>query len=120
VDPPPVTAPTNLVATVDGRKINLSWDENATGQVWFLVEELGWNGNYYPIDWSSSTTDTISWLRPGQTDSFEIVAIDRDGWSAPSNSVTATTVGRTQTLFQATSVGSGMSDYDLKKTRRAN
>jgi len=91
-DKTPPTTPTNLHATSVGQtSVTLAWNPSTdnSGSVTYVVYKDG-QGFTVP---QGQTTYTIDWLSPGRTYSFNVRASDKAlNQSAPSNTVTVTTV----------------------------
>jgi len=113
------TAPSNLRVTNLGQtSVTLAWNPSTdnSGSVTYVVNKDG-QGFTVP---HGQTTLTIDWLSPGRTYTFNVTAVDPSlNTSAPSNSVTVTTLRDTSppTAPVLTGIVRGPSQVRLEWTR---
>jgi hypothetical protein len=93
--PPPAVpaAPSTLAAsTVSGTEISLSWQDNASNESQFHVEQLV-NGAFQPVQTvgANVTAARVTGLTAGTSYSFRVRASNATGFSAYSNTAAATT-----------------------------
>lgn len=118
-DRTPPTTPTNLrVTSVGQQSVTLAWDASTdnSGSVSYSVYK---DGQSFTVP-QGQTTYTIDWLSPGRTYNFYVKAYDKAlNASAPSNTVTVTTVRDTTppTAPQLTGLVRGPSQVRLEWTR---
>lgn len=107
-DRTPPTAPTNLRVTALGQKsVTLAWDPS-TDKSSFSYNVVK-DGQSFTVP-STRTSYTIDWLSPGRTYSFYVTATDSSlNQSAPSNTVTVTTLSDTTPPGAPTLSGSVLS-----------
>jgi hypothetical protein len=86
--------PSNVTATpVTGTQINLTWQDNSTNEVGFVIERRTGNGPYdnQVTVFQNVTSYSSTNLTPGTTYTYRIRAMNNDGNSTYSNEATATT-----------------------------
>lgn len=118
-DRTPPTTPTNLrVTSLSHKSVTLAWDASTdkSGSVTYSVYK---DGQSFTVP-QGQTAYTISWLSPGRTYSFYVVARDKAlNQSAPSNTVTVTTPADTTppTTPALSGLVRGPSQVELSWTR---
>ncbi len=95
--PPPPAAPTNLQApTVTSSSITLTWQDNATNETGYAVQRQEDGGPFLQVGGTlpaNTTTFTDTTVEQCHTYTYQVVAVNAGGESAPSNPVTVTIPG---------------------------
>ncbi len=90
--PPPLPAPSNLVAAMSGTSVVLNWQDNATNEIQFYVEKCQGTGCTMFVEVGATganvTTWTDAYVVAGQSYSYRVRALHSVGYSAYSNIAT--------------------------------